>query len=138
MAQCEHIKPANGERCGVQGGSVQATDAGLLCLWHDPNRKEEADRARKKGGKRNRIRVRTVDPGETPPAPKTLEDVVRWASWATYAVATGEIDSRTAHEIGYLCNALERSLEKVNTAREVAEIQKQLTELRSTKVRSIR
>ena len=53
-------------------------------------------------------------PRTAPVPPKTLHDAVAWSSWAMRSVATGVIDARTAHEIGYLVNAFKASLEKAD------------------------
>ena len=53
-------------------------------------------------------------PRTAPVPPKTLQDAVAWSSWAMRSVATGVIDARTAHEIGYLVNAFKASLEKAD------------------------
>jgi len=124
-------KKADGSRCQIQSGLSERG----LCLWHDEHRKVEAARARRRGGvtagrRKRENRIRTVEAGQAPPPPESLEDAVEWASWATHAVATGLIDSRTAHEVGYLLNALRGALEKAHIAEEVRELREQLEVLR--------
>jgi len=86
-----------------------------------PSNLTAADRAR--GGRNTRIKPRTVDPADLPgPAPKTLEDVVVWASWATQAVATGQIDHRTSREIATMLAQLRGGIEKAHLERELREL----------------
>ncbi len=59
-----------------------------------------------------------------------MQDAVEWASWATYAVAVGEIDSRTCHEIGYMINAFKGAVDKADLERKIDEQQKVIAELR--------
>jgi len=104
MAKCIQVK-ANGERCGMD-----VANEGERCIWHDPGRRKEAREARRRGARRaNQKRqtkgARTADPSKVPDRPRTVEDAVEWASWAVHAVATGEIDARTGHEIGYVLRA---------------------------------
>lgn len=93
--------------------STAVAESGF-CISHDPERREEMRAARSKGARAtNRMRrhrgrgknVRTADPSEVPDRPKTIEDAIEWASWAVWAVATGEIDARTGHEVGYVLRA---------------------------------
>jgi hypothetical protein len=62
--------------------------------------------------------------------PKTLQDAVVWSAWAMHAVAIGEIDARTGHEIGYLCNAFKGALEKADLLREIGELRAQLAQFK--------
>lgn len=130
---CEYVKD-DGERCKVNGG-LEEYEGELRCLFHDPNRREKARRARERGARTKNARkkggknIRVVDPDSAPPPPETVHDAVRWASWAVWAVTTGEIDGRTAHEIGYLLNAFQRAIEKVDFADRVEELEEKLEAL---------
>ena len=92
------------------GPCRQAVPAGATaCFWHDPKKQEAARAARRRGadttnGKRP-PKFRTVTPEAAPPPPQTIEDATMWASWAVWAVATGTIDGKTGHEIGYVLRA---------------------------------
>jgi hypothetical protein len=119
-----------GRRCRIKSG---LSDAGL-CLWHDPARADQAQRARTGGRK---PKIRTADLDEVPAQPQSVEDVVEWCSWATLAVATGRIDSRTAHEIGYLARALESGLEKLDLAADISELRDQLAELKGVELKAV-
>lgn len=116
-----------GTRCKIQNSLSEDG----LCLWHDPERAEEAARARRRGGRNGgrRPKIRTAGADEVPDPPQTIEDVVAWTSWATWAVATGAIDSRTAHEIGYLARALQAGLEKTDLSEEVDELREMVEQL---------
>lgn len=65
-----------------------------FCHHHDPARKRK---------KKPRTGAAVPLPG---PPPETVEDAVRWASWAVTAMATGKLDPRTGREIGSLLRAL--------------------------------
>ncbi len=136
MAQCTAIKD-DGERCG------QKMSAEGLCVFHDPGRKRQAQAARRKGAKASHKkkmdgRIRTVDASEAPPAPETIEDCAKWASWAVHAVAVGLIDARTADAVGKLLNALQRALKDSKVEADVAELRTKLAELRRGSVGVVR
>ena len=94
MKRCEHVK-ADGEQCGSDVGPGFSR-----CIWHDPVRQEEARAARRRGAAatnaKKRPKYRTASKGSVPRRPETIEDAIEWASWAVWAVATGEVDARTA------------------------------------------
>ena len=56
-------------------------------------------------------RAKAVPRVHVPRAPKTLQDAAEWASWAIRAVATGEIDPRVGHVVGYLVNSFKAAVE---------------------------
>jgi len=127
--QCRGLTPT-GDRCQV---TTNLSPEGL-CLWHDPAREEAAQAARRRGGKRRPSRkqadVRVVDPDTAPDPPETLDDIVTWASWTAYAVATGTVDARTAREISYALSTLRTGLEKRDLARDVARLRRDLDQLK--------
>jgi hypothetical protein len=132
--RCRHIKD-NGERCGTVFGLSEDTH---LCFQHDPDRIQERYRAKSRGGKtaavnRSRSGRKPVVDEEAPSPPKTLQDAVEWASWTTWAVATGRIDGKTAHDIGYMLRAFmsgQRDLDRVDER--VRELKKELAKLRKS------
>ena len=137
-AQCKAIK-SDGTRC--RQGSSLSDDR--LCLFHDPDRKRAATIARKRGGKaaqKKRMdgKIKTVSVSEAPPAPETIDDCAKWASWAVHAVAVGLIDARTADAVGKLLNALQRALKDSKVEADVAELRTQLAELRRGSVGVVR
>ncbi len=108
--RCVAVKD-NGRRCGSRSG-LNPTNG--LCLWHDPDREERADGARARGRenarkqKRRRPRrgIRVVEEWDLPgPPPQTLEDALRWASWAVGQVAVGRLDAATGNVVGSLLRA---------------------------------
>ena len=70
--------------------------------------------------------ARAALPANVPRAPETLQDAVAWSSWAMRAVAVGEIDARTGHEIGYLVNTFKAAVEKRDLQREIEELRAEL------------
>ena len=77
-------------------------------------------------------RARAGLPEGVPRAPRMLQDAVEWSSWAIRAVATGEIDPRVGHEIGYLVNAFKAAVEKRDLLHEIEELRVQLAEAGKT------
>jgi hypothetical protein len=134
LPRCVALKK-NGEPCGAMFG---LSDQGY-CIAHDVERKAQAHAGRIAGARaRGRGKViRSASRELTPPEPKCLEDAIHWASWATRACAVGEIDGKTAHEIGYLLSQFlsavsKRDLEKAleHERQRVRELLAQKPELR--------
>lgn len=128
--RCPTVK-ADGEQCG-QKMNLQPDG---LCLWHSPLAAETAQEARIRGGERcgearraKRGEVKTVTPADAPPIPETLEDAVTYAAWAVHAVATGQIDARTAREVNYGLTTFRMGLEKRDLLRQIRELRAKLTE----------
>jgi hypothetical protein len=126
MNTCTFTKD-DGTRCQVSNG---LSDAGL-CIWHDPERRQQVAEMRSKGArtanpKRAKHTARTVSAEDAPPAPESLEDCVRWSSWLTVAVTTGVLDARTTKEAVQAIRELRASLEKRDLEREVADLKRQL------------
>lgn len=137
------------ERCGYEkdDGEQCRSHIGLCdecghCIAHCPHREETAQQARSKGGKRKAEKARdskyrTVSDDQAPPPPESLEDAVHWASWATWAVATGQIDGKTAHEVGYLLRAYMKSLDKVELGDRVEELEEKIARLRREGIEAV-
>jgi hypothetical protein len=129
--RCVALK-TNGERCGVTWG----LSAEGLCLAHDPLRREQAAAARAAGGttsgasaatQRNgkfRVVAPSAVPGGRPP--RSLHDVVRWASWCAFAAATGLLDGISVREINRSLITLKVGLEKRDLLRRIKTLQHQL------------
>jgi hypothetical protein len=126
--------------CGDAGGiSKRGTPcrvymnlgAAGLCLMHDPARVEEA-RASHVAGSHGRSaalrKAKAVLPEDCPKAPKTVADAEKFASWLTFAVVSGQIDARTAHEAA-LCLREFRSANSVRVLEsEVKTLRRELAE----------
>jgi len=128
--------PASSEptcRGVIKDGTRCRTTFGLsedgLCFSHDPLRAVElaaAQRARSDAsGKRKRELRESLPPG-MPKAPKTLDDAVKWSSWALHAVASGIISDRTAHECAVLVTAFRGALDKRDLLREIGKLRADL------------
>lgn len=130
--------------CGDAGGRTRdgspcrstlgLSEAGF-CLVHDPLRAEEALAVRQAGGRASAVAKRSKKaalPKDVPPAPRTLEDAVRWSSWAMHAVACGRIDGRVGHEIGYLVNAFKAAVEKRDLLTEIEHLRAELDAVRKS------
>ena len=128
--------------CGDAGGRTKAGrpcqvamnlgEKGL-CVHHDPDRKQEALEMRRMGARASAAsRTRTkVARGDVPRAPRTLSDAVSYASWAVDAVAMGELDARTAREIGNLLREFRSCLEKRSLEKEITALRTELKEAQS-------
>ena len=53
----------------------------------------------------------------------------QWASWAMHQVATGELDARSGHEIGFLANAFRASVEKRDLEIEIKKLRETIASL---------
>ena len=111
------------------GSKLNLSPENGRCLFHDESRAAEARETSQAGGRASAVAKRarrTADPDDVPAPPKTLEDAVRWSSWAMHAVACGRIDARTGHEIGYLVNAFKAAVEKRDLERQIQELRAEL------------
>lgn len=127
--------------CGQSGGiakngspcAMNVPDGTPLCPHHDPAMAEEMTRRRLKGNASRTLVATTAKAAlvhGVPDAPQTLEDAVQWSSWAMHAVATGALDARVGHEIGYLVNAFKAAVEKRDLLREIAQLRADLAAAR--------
>lgn len=128
-----------GEPCG---STLGLSGANGLCLAHDPERVQQQRAMAKEGGRAARAKdlkaraeeraaraeLAKLEMPEGPP--QDLEGAVRWSSWAIHAVATGAIDARTGHEIGYLVNAFRGAAEKRDLEKELEKARASLELLR--------
>jgi hypothetical protein len=100
MAQCEFIKKDD-SRC-VANALVGKT----VCVFHDPERQEEGQEARRAGGKA-RSKPPHVLPACTPEAKlDSVKDVTVFISQIIDQVRRGEIEAKVANSIGYLTGQL--------------------------------
>ena len=112
-------KTKAGPRCKVM---VNLSKDGY-CIVHDPKRKEEARAMQVLGGHRKRKR-----PDKILPAPKNMDDVVKWSSWVAHQSAKGLLDPKRAREITNALRQLTIGLDKVDLQAELSEVKKQLKE----------
>ena len=122
---------ADGSRCRTTLGVSPVT---RLCAFHDPERREQMHERRASGGRaagasQREARAERKRRGRVPRAPKTLEDAVQWSSWAMHGVATGELDARSGHEIGYLVNAFKAAVEKRDLEIEIKKLRETIASL---------
>ncbi len=102
---CRVRKP-NGEQC-----RANAQAGKNVCVFHDPEQKEDVQRARRAGGI-NRTRTAIVLPPETPPYQfQNSLDIARFLGETINQVRCGQLDARTANTLGFLANTLFRVLE---------------------------
>ena len=73
---------------------------------------------------RRKVLYRTLPPGRCPPPPETCEDAVKWSSWATMQVATGQLDARTAREIAGLLRVFVAAVSKSELEKRIRDLEK--------------
>lgn len=131
--------PTCGDRGGLTAAGAPCRGSGRLlgpnglCIYHDPTQAEEVQRRQALGRERQNAQVRTqtlATKNGVPDAPKNLADAVVWASWAMHAVASGQLDARVGHEVGYLVNAFKAAVEKADLLTEIAQLRKDLADAR--------
>jgi hypothetical protein len=100
MAQCEFIKK-DGSGC-VANALIGKT----VCVFHDPERREEGQEARRAGGK-SRSKPPHVLPAQTPEAKlDSVKDVTVLISQTINQVRRGDLEAKVANSIGYLAGQL--------------------------------
>ena len=106
-----------------------------LCLSHDPGRRAQAEAARRAGAATTgalfaaqRAQSRSAAPEHLPTRhpPRTLADVIRWASWCAWAQAVGLVDDVTVRGINRSLQSLRLGLEKRDLLRRITELERTL------------
>jgi hypothetical protein len=106
VKKCEFRKK-DGERC-----KANAQARKNFCVFHDPARVAEGQRARRAGGLR-RSRPAAVLPHQTPDHPLgNTTEVSAFLAKSINDVLRGALDPRVANSAGYLANIPLRSLEQ--------------------------
>lgn len=128
--QCVHVKD-DGTRCGTRHALYEDG----MCFWHSRYTAEKREAARSKGGRVAAVRTRkryqrVASASEVPDPPESAADAKAWASWLTFATATGAIDKGTAKELASVLRCFLASLEKAEVEAEIAELRGQIAELR--------
>ena len=115
--KCEFRKRSGG-RCGAD-----AQIGNRLCVFHDPARSHDAERARRAGGV-NRTRIVAVLPSETPDNPLgSIRDVSVLLGDSINRLRRGELDPKVANAVGYLASVLLRALEHGSTEQRLAHLE---------------
>lgn len=132
---CRAIKDDE-TQCGQRVGAGR-----VFCVWHDPERAEEAVAVREAGRERHRerlaARARPCVPGE--PAPEiapNLEGLVQAAAWGVRALIAGDLDVKRADSLFRGLGTLHRLVERRALEEELLEAKTALDDLRrATEVR---
>lgn len=126
--KCEFRKK-NGDRCGADS---QTGDS--LCVFHDPARASDGQRARRAGGV-TRSRVAAVLPSDTPDHPLgNVSDVSALLTDSINRLRRGQLDPRVANAMGYLTSVLLRALEQGPVQERLAKIEAALAENAQTAI----
>jgi hypothetical protein len=95
-------------------GTICGANAQLgndLCVFHDPLRKSDGDRARRAGGlARSKPAVLAMDVPDAPLG--TFKDVSNLLAESLSQVRHGQLDPRIANAVGYLSGILLKALEQ--------------------------
>jgi hypothetical protein len=97
----------DGKRCDANAQAGKNS-----CVFHDPAKEAEGQRARRAGGLRRSQRT-AVLPKQTPDhALRNTIEVSAFLAESINQVRRGELDPRVANSVGYLASVLLRSLEQ--------------------------
>ena len=132
------IPPRSCQGTTKAGGPCRTTlniGASGYCLWHDEAREAERRAVREAGGVARgaaRRLAKAVLPEDCPRAPHTIADAEAFASWLTYAVTTGAIDARVAHEAAVCLREFRLVAEKRIMEREIKGLRADLAAAKRT------
>ena len=122
MAKACRFRKPNGERCRADAQAGKD-----LCVFHDPDRAIDGQRARRNGGL-NRSRSATVLPADTPDHPLgNTNDVSALLGDSINRLRRGELDPKVANAMGYLASVLLRALEQGPLEERLAKLESVLT-----------
>jgi hypothetical protein len=123
---CSEVKD-NGEPCNV---TVHLSASTGKCLWHDPERREQAEAVRARGranaAKARQAPFEAASIDDAPAWPEDHEGCQSWLAWLAVAVVTGQIPPQHAREAtnaikelrqSYLDRDIESRLARLERAR---------------------
>jgi hypothetical protein len=114
-----HFKTKSGKRC-----KAWSMSGSRFCFFHDPKRKTQRSEAQKRGGQ---YKSRRSLPPSTPDAIiDSAADIVRLLGTTISQTRRGEIDTRIATCIGYLCSTILRAREQGELEERLAKLEQQL------------
>lgn len=118
--KCQFCKK-NGVRC-----DADAQTGKDLCVFHDPAKTEDGQRARRAGGI-TRSRRAAVLPSDTPDRPLAKSaDVSLLLAESINQLRRGQLDPRVANAIGYLASVQLRSFEQGMLEERMAKVENSL------------
>jgi hypothetical protein len=117
MSKC-HFQKGKNKNC-----RANAQVGKLFCVFHDPDRTADVQKARRAGGF-SRTRNAATLPLETPDHPLgTTRDAANLLGDSINRLRRGELDPRVANAIGYLTCVLLRALEQDPTEERLAHLE---------------
>ena len=121
MAKKCEFRKQDGKRCEANAQAGRNS-----CVFHDPAKAAEGQRARRAGGL-HRSRPAAVLPRQTPDQPLgNTTEVSAFLSKSINDVLRGALDPRVANSAGYLANILLRSLEQAPLEERMARLESTL------------
>jgi hypothetical protein len=128
MADKCKFRKKNGSRCGAN-----AQPSNGLCVFHDPAKASDGQRARRAGGIA-RSRVAAVLPSDTLDHPLgNVSDVSALLTDSINQLRRGQLDPRVANAMGYLTSVLLRALEQGPVEERMAKIEAALAQNATSK-----
>jgi hypothetical protein len=122
MASKCKFRKKDGSSCGAN-----AQPGNGLCVFHDPARAADGQRARRAGGVK-RSRPAPVLPLDTPDHPlASPNDVSQLLANSINQLRRGELDPRVANSVGYLATVLLRALEQGPLEERMAKVEAMLS-----------
>lgn len=115
----------SGEPCGVSFGLCSCHGR---CFSHAPCREDEREKARQRGGFATARKNGHLRPGEVPPEPRTMQDVVLWYAWSIRAVVVGDLDATKGNTLKGLLKGLRNALEAMESREKLEEIRREIVE----------
>jgi hypothetical protein len=95
-----------------------------------------SESANESPAKTNKSQVILPDLKDIPAPMKSAEDVPKWASWLAYAILTGQVDPKTGHEVSIAITSFQRGHDYSEGQKKVAELKKQLAEMKKDQNRN--
>lgn len=133
--QCDALK-GDGSRCAVKFG---ISPESRMCWSHDPIRQEQAQRARRLGGKRAAESQKGygLESDELPPL-TTPQDAGTWLEQIGRAVATGRLGHHEGTAITRTVREWLRAFDAGAVADEVERLRQQVAELKGKKLKRLK
>ncbi len=127
MPQCKGADGEGNKADGTPCESPTVDPETGFCSAHGPGASARMRERGRKGGEafvRNVRRKGAAKADEVPPAPETMADAARWASWVAFGVTTGKLDPK----IG---DVAVRAIREFRSAHEKAELEAEVQRLRA-------
>ena len=120
--RCEALKD-DGTRC-KNTHTLEATESGLRCVWHDPARLVARRAMQAKGGRRKPPVRAALPENDLPPIPETAADAALWSAMLVQWVATGALDPARAGQINQSLKVFLSAISRADLERRIKELER--------------